>query len=196
MIGRVDPRVIAAAVFLVGSSVHAASGVVQGAVTVAGGRSAANVVVSLMAPGLAAAPPRTPIEMDQKRFLFVPHVLPVVKGTTVRFLNSDKEDHNVYSPQGGYNLGTWPPGQTRDQVFDKPGVYTQLCRIHPDMEAFIVVLDTPYFAVTDENGRYAIKNVPAGEYTLRTWGKRLKPFERTVTVKGETFLTIDLTLER
>ncbi len=196
MNARVNVRSIAAAMFTIGCIVQGAGGIVQGTVTLAGGRSAANVVVSLAAPGLTVSPPRAPVEMDQKRFLFVPHVLPVVKGTTVRFLNNDKEDHNVYSPQGGYNLGTWPPGQARDQVFDKPGVYTQLCRIHPDMEAFIVVLDTPYFAVTDENGHYAIRNAPPGEYTLTTWGKRLKPFERPVTIKTETPITIDLTLER
>jgi plastocyanin len=171
-------------------------GAVQGRVTVAGGRTNADVVVSLSAPGLTASPPAAPATMDQKGFLFLPHVLAVVRGTTVRFLNSDPEDHNVYSPEGGYNLGTWPPGQTRDQVFARPGVYTQLCRVHQDMEAFIVVLDTPHFAVSDESGRYVIRNVPPGVYTLATWGKRLRRVEQPVTVTAGTAVTVDLALSR
>lgn len=187
---------VVATLLAIGSVAAAGGGSIQGTVTVAGGRSGANVVVSLAASGLAVSPPQAPIEMDQKRLLFIPHVLAVVKGTTVRFLNSDEEDHNVYSPEGGYNLGTWAPGRTREQLFDKPGVYTQLCRIHPDMEAFVVVLDTPYFAVTDAKGRYAIGNVPAGQYTLTTWGKRLKRMERPVTVSDGASVTIDLSLTR
>lgn len=173
-----------------------ADGGVTGTVTVTGGRTNADVVVSLVAPGLTFAPPPQPVEIDQKGLVFRPHVVAVVRGTTVRFLNNDQEDHNVYSPEGGYNLGTWPPGQMRDQVFDKPGTYTQLCRIHVDMEAFVVVLDTPYFAVTDSTGRFEIKNVAPGTYTLTTWGRRLKRVERPVTITAGAPVTVDLTLSR
>jgi plastocyanin len=170
--------------------------VVQGTVTVTGARTSADVVVSLHAPDLVVTPPTQPMEIDQKALQFRPHVLAVVRGTTVRFLNNDAEDHNVYSPEGGYNLGTWAPGLTRDQTFDTVGVYTQLCRIHPDMEAFVVVLDTPHFAVTDAAGRYVIRGVRPGDYTLRTWGKRLKTHEQPVTVAGGRSLVIDLALSR
>jgi len=81
-------------------------------------------------------------------------------GSTVRFLNNDNEPHNVYSPEGRYNLGTWPTGETRDYTFKKPGIYTQLCNIHPDMLAYVVVVDTPHFAVTDATGAFLIRNVP------------------------------------
>ena len=73
-------------------------------------------------------------------------------GTTVRFVNDDPEPHDVYSPEGRYNLGVWPTGETKDFVFEKPGVYRQLSNIHPDMLGFVVVLDTPFYAVTDEDG--------------------------------------------
>ena len=179
-----------------GPAAAQATGGVQGKVTVTGKKTNADVVVSLAAPNLVLTPPRTPIEIDQKGLVFRPHVLAVMRGTSIRFLNNDNEDHNVYSPEGGYNLGTWAPGQTRDQVFDKAGVYTQLCRIHPDMEAFVVVLDTPYFAVTDAAGRFEIKNVPPGAYTLTTWGKRLKKVERPLTVAAGAPATADLTLTR
>ena len=105
---------------------------------------------------------------------FAPHVLPIVAGTTVRFLNSDPTQHNVFSPDyEKYNLGTWPQGQTKDHVFAKcakaPCVYVQLCRIHPEMEAYVVVLQNPFFAVTAADGQYKIDNVPPGSYSLGVW---------------------------
>lgn len=195
MAGRTLAAALAVAAWMTAASGQASGGV-QGKVTVTGARTNADVVVSLAAPNLTLAPPRVPIEIDQKGLQFRPHVLAVVRGTAIRFLNNDSEDHNVYSPEGGYNLGTWPPGQTRDQVFDKVGVYTQLCRIHPDMEAFVVVLDTPYFAVTDVSGRFEISNVPPGAYTLTTWGRRLKKVERPITIAPGAPATVDLTLTR
>jgi plastocyanin len=187
---------VAALAFTAGTVTASAQGGVRGKVTVTGKRTGADVVVSLAAPNLPLAPPKAPIEMDQKGLQFRPHVIAVVRGTSIRFLNNDQEDHNVYSPEGGYNLGTWPPGQTRDQVFDRPGVYTQLCRVHPDMEAFVVVLETPYFAVTDASGAYEIKGVPPGTYTLTTWGRRLKKVERPITIAAGAPQTVDLALGR
>ena len=108
-------------------------GSVTGTVTAKGLRTSADIVVSLQAPGLKLTPPAKPVEIDQKGMLFIPHVLPVVTGTTVTFLNSDPVGHNVFSPEGKYNLGTWPQGDKKSKTFDKPGVYTQLCRVHTEM---------------------------------------------------------------
>lgn len=193
-------RRIAAATVVAGLVVvHGAAadnGTVAGTVTAKGLRSSADIVVSLQAPGLKAPPPGKPIEMDQKGMLFIPHVLAVVRGTTVQFLNSDPTPHNVFSPEAKYNLGTWPKGETRDHKFDKPGVYTQLCRVHPEMEAFVVVLDTPYFAVTDKAGQFEIKNVPPGKYVLTAWSEKLKPVEQPVTVEGDKPVAVNLTMGR
>jgi plastocyanin len=171
-------------------------GSVTGTITAKGLRSSADIVVSLTAPGLAVAPPAQSPEMDQKGMEFIPHVLPVVKGTTVKFLNSDPYAHNVFSPEGKYNLGTWPTGQTRDYKFTKPGVYTQLCRVHPEMEAFIVVLETPYFTVTDKTGKFTIRGVPPGKYTVVAWSEKLKKAEQAVTVEGGKTATVDITLTK
>jgi len=172
------------------------SGSVKGTVTATGLRTAAGIVVSLEAPGLAVAPPAKAVEMDQKKMQFIPHVLAVVKGTTVSFLNSDPVAHNVFSPEGKYNLGTWPQGQTREHTFDKPGVYTQLCRVHPEMEGYVVVLDTPHFAVTDGSGAYEIKGVAPGKYKMVAWSEKLKKWEQEVTVEGDKTATVDVTLAR
>jgi plastocyanin len=174
----------------------AENGAVSGTIVAKGMRTNAGVVVSLVAPGLVVTPPKQSLEMDQKQMQFLPHVMPVVTGTTVRFLNSDPVPHNVFSPEGKYNLGTWPTGQSHDYKFDKPGVYTQLCRVHPEMEAFVVVLDTPYFAVTDAAGRFEIKGVAAGKYKLATWSEKLKSAQQEVTVESGKTLTVDLTLTR
>lgn len=194
---KLPAGVAAAAVALLWTSAQAAeSGAVAGTVLAKGLRTNAGVVVSLVAPGLAVAPPNQPAEMDQKQMQFLPHVLPVVTGTSVRFLNSDPVPHNVFSPEGKYNLGTWPTGQGRDYKFDKPGVYTQLCRVHPEMEGFVVVLDTPHFAVTDASGRFEIKGVPPGKYKLVAWSEKLKSVQQEVTAESGKTLTVDLTLTR
>lgn len=169
---------------------------VAGSVTAKGLRTSAGIVVSLQAPGTKVTPPAKPLDVDQKGMVFAPHVIAVVRGTRVRFLNSDTVAHNVFSPEGKYNLGTWPQGDTREHTFDKPGVYTQLCRVHPEMEAFVVVLDTPYFAVTDLAGKYEIADVSSGRYTLVAWSERLKGVEQVVTVESGKILTVDLAMAR
>ena len=155
----------------------AAGGAIVGTVKV-GGTPAADAVVYIQhADG--AFPPAAPGNMDQRGMKFIPHVLPVVVGTTVKFLNSDSTQHNVFSPDyETYNLGTWPQGQTKDHDFAKcvkaPCAYVQLCRIHPEMEAYIVVLQNPYFAVTDHDGHFHIDNVPPGQVLDRRVGGERK----------------------
>ena len=195
---RWNPGVLAGVLALVVSAgaVQAQTGGVTGQITATGLRSNAGVVVSLEARGLSVKPPATPVEMDQKDMKFIPHVLAVVKGTTVRFLNSDPGRHNVFSPEGDYNLGNWRRGETRDYTFDTSGVYTQLCRRHEEMEAFVVVLDTPYFSTTDPAGAFEITNVPPGEYTLVAWSETLETARQTVTVEADKAVTVNLTLTK
>jgi len=169
---------------------------VGGSVLVRGARTNADAVVSLEAPGLKLSPPAEPLRIDQKGFRFLPRVLAVQTGTKVRFLNNDNEPHNVYSPEGRYNLGTWARGDAKDHVFGRPGAYSQLCRIHPDMLAYVVVLDTPYFAVTDATGAFTIRNVPPGSYTLVAWHEKKDGLEQRVNVESGRPLRLNLTLER
>ena len=135
----------------------------------------------------AAGPEQEPFAgsatMDQKSLVFVPHVLAIRKGTTVTFLNSDAEQHNVYflDDRTGETLdiGTWGPGVSVDHTFEKPGMVITLCKLHLEMASYVVVVDGPWFASVelDPSGtgaEFKIENVPPGEYELSAWHKKLK----------------------
>jgi plastocyanin len=177
----------------------ALAGNVTGKVTAAHAKTPADIVVYIdKAPGQFAPPEQHPV-MDQKNLTFVPHVLPVVAGTTVDFLNSDKVLHNVYSPDkcvSKFNLGTWPQGQKRSQKFDHVGCApVLLCAVHPEMEAYVVVLQNPYSAVTDKTGKYTIANVPEGKYTLKVWNKKTVDLSKQVAVPKDGDVTCDMALK-
>ena len=182
-------------------STSGADGTITGTVKVAGQASSADVVVYIQqAPG-TFPPPAKPVPMDQKQYQFIPHVLPVVAGATVKFLNSDPTPHNVFSPDNEkYNLGTWPEKQTKDYIFSKctkpPCVYTQLCRVHPEMEGYVVVLQNPFYGVSVKNGEYKIENVPPGSYSLSVWHYKTKAPPKPVTVESGKPLTVDFALGR
>ncbi|MBI4888093.1 MAG: carboxypeptidase regulatory-like domain-containing protein [Acidobacteria bacterium] len=170
------------------------TGGVTGRIVATGLPTSAGIVVSREAPGPKVTPPAAPVEMDQRHMQFLPHVLPVVRGTTVRFLNNDRMGHNVFSPEGRYDLGAWTRGQTRVHTFSTPGVYTQLCRLHSDMQALVVVLNTPYFATTNPAGAFEIRNVPPGKYTLVAWSEKRKTVRQAVSVDAAKPATVSLTL--
>lgn len=193
--------VMVAAVLVAVAAPCSAAVSISGTVKVTGATSAANVVVYIQQVAGTFPPPAKPVEMDQKQMQFIPHVLPVVAGTRVAFLNSDPTPHNVFSPDHEkYNLGTWPTGQVKDYAFAKcakfPCVYTQLCRVHPEMEGYVVVLQNPYFAVTDKTGHYQIEGVPPGTYTVAVWHVKTKAQPKPVTVDAAKPAIVDFTLAR
>jgi plastocyanin len=170
---------------------------ITGTVKATGLSSNADAVVYLQQAAGTFKPTSEP--MDQRKMQFIPHVLAVVAGSTVKFTNSDPTPHNVFSPDNEkYNLGTWPQGQSKEYTFSKctkfPCAYTQLCRVHPEMEGFIIVLQNPYFAVSDRDGKYEIKDVPPGAYTIAVWHPRLKGQPKPVTVEAGKPAVVDFTL--
>jgi len=125
--------------------------------------------------------------MDQKRKVFIPYVLPVMQGTTVDFHNSDNLQHNVFGVGSNeFNLGTYGLGATKGATFNKPGQVAILCNVHPEMEAYVLVLQNPYFAQPDSSGKFRIENVPEGDYVLKAWyeGKAKKQSVK-VQAKGD-----------
>ena len=178
---------------------HGASAAASITGTVKAGGLTSNADAVVYVEGVSGAKPAAPVTMDQVKMQFVPHVLPVVIGTTVKFHNGDPTPHNVFSPDyEKYNLGTWPQGQAKDYTFAKcakfPCVYTQLCRVHPEMEGFVVVLQNQYFGVSDRVGHYEIEGVPAGKYTLAVWHPKLKGQPKLVTVETGKPATADFVL--
>ncbi len=195
-------RVLMALVLLTSLSRAGWAGEIKGKVTATGMRSAENIAVYVDAiPGKTFPAPAKPVVMDQKNLKFVPHVLVVTKGTTVNFLNSDPVGHNVFWPsisgnkKLAHNLGTWPQGQQKSFTFDDTGVASLLCNVHPEMSGYVVVVATPYFAVTDAQGEFDIKDVPPGKYTLTTWSEEGKPVTQAVEVAAGT-VTVNLTVHR
>ncbi len=167
------------------------AGDIKGKVSVQGLRSAENIAVYVDAiPGKTFDAPSQHITIDQRKMTFVPHVAVVLKGTTVDFLNSDPVGHNVYWPSVSgnkklaHNMGTWPKGQSKAFQFNDLGVASLLCNVHPEMSGYVVVVATPYFAVTNKDGDFEIKNVPDGKYTLKTWSEDGKPTTQAVDVSG------------
>jgi plastocyanin len=149
--------------------------------------------------GKTFAPPEKHAEMDQANLSFVPHVLPVLVGTTVNFKNSDDVLHNVFTPDecaDKFNLGSWAQGEVRSFTFKNAGcTATILCKVHPEMEAYVLVLQNPYFAVTTKDGSFTIPDVPKGDYTLQVWNERLKGAAQKVTVGEADTVSVNITLK-
>ncbi len=166
------------------------AGDIHGKVTAHGVRNSADAVVYIdSVAGKTFAAPAAHGKMDQKNMSFNPHVLAIQTGATVDFLNSDALLHNVFSPDAcadRFNLGTWPQGQTKSYTFKKECFAALLCKVHPEMEGYVAVVPTPYFAVTAADGSYHIKDVPDGTYSVKVWHPKLKGAPKSVAVKGST----------
>ena len=175
---------------------------IKGKVSVQGIKSAENIAVYVDSiAGKTFEAPKDHVVVDQRKMAFIPHVVAVQQGTTVDFLNSDPVGHNVYWPsisgnkKLAHNLGTWPKGDKKPFQFNDPGVASLLCNVHPEMSGYVVVVPTPYFAVTDKDGNFEIKNIPSGKYTLKTWSEDGKPTTQEIDVSAAT-ATVELTVKK
>jgi plastocyanin len=146
---------------------HAIAGQVVGA----DGKGIAQAIVFIQDPLVPSKPVPQPAVMDQFNKTFVPGVLPVVVGTQVRFPNRDQIRHHVYSFSRAKNfeLPLYKGEEAPPVLFDKVGVVKIGCNIHDWMSAIILVLPNPHYATADENGRFTLSGLPAGEYSLTAW---------------------------
>ncbi|MEK6738435.1 MAG: carboxypeptidase regulatory-like domain-containing protein [Planctomycetota bacterium] len=132
--------------------------------------------------------------VDQKECLFTPHVIAVSAGASVDMLNSDNVMHNLHSwsiKNAGFNEGVSGGGKLTKK-FELPEVVKITCDVHKWMSSFIIVKANPYFAVTDEAGRFKIDNVPAGSYKLEAWQEKLGKKTVDVVVKPKEDSSVDL----
>jgi plastocyanin len=145
------------------------------------------------AEGWTPAPQHSAIEQQDETF--VPHVLPVLRGSTVDFPNKDPLFHNVFSLSSArsFDLGRYPKGTSKSVRFDRAGVVQVFCHIHSDMSAIILVLANPFFTVP-ATGRYVIDGVPHGDYRLVAWHERINPVIHRVRVVPGEVAQLDLSI--
>lgn len=153
----------------------------------------ANVVVRIVVPG-AGAEPRA-ITLDQRGCRFVPHVQAAPAGSTLGLLNGDPILHNVHGWTGvatAFNVPMATPGQRIERPLTRLGPVKVGCDVHAWMSAWILVVDTPFSAVSDSEGRFAIPGVPPGRHTAIAWHERLGEKIATVVVPASGPATLDL----
>lgn len=169
----------------------AKTGALAGKVVVTKGKKDQNMVAYLKGITGTFPPLQKPALMDQKSKVFLPHLLPVQKAQKLQFQNSDPLNHNVHVYWGGRSMlnVAQPPHSITDFTPPRAGEYAVLCNIHPEMSAFLLVLDHPFFAEVTSN-EFKIENIPEGTYTVavvQDVNAKLKEQERQVTIKaGET----------
>lgn len=144
------------------------------------GRPIEGVAVYALRAGGAAAQPAatTPTAvMDQQGLQFVPHLLVVQTGTSVTFPNGDDVSHHVYSfsETKKFELALYKGDVYPPVVFDDAGIVVLGCNIHDGMLGYIVVVDTPHFAQTNERGIALLENLPSGDYAVSAWTPRVRP---------------------
>lgn len=190
---------IAAAALLAASGAVSGEPSVSGTVTGTDGKGVAEAVVFVSDPVPASTAHHSPQIVDQINKTFVPDVLPVVVGTLVHFPNHDQIHHHVYSfsPAKTFELPLYKGEDAQPVLFDKVGVVKIGCNIHDWMSGIILVLPTPYFAVTDRDGRFTLSDLPGGTYTLSAWHalSKVKPEEASRSVRvGQEVAQVAFTL--
>ena len=191
--------VLAGALFHPHARLAAQGGIVSGTVTAPAPRMG-GVVIYLIPAASARVPAAAPLsaQIDQRDLQFVPRVIAVSPGSTVSFPNSDPVMHDVFHPSiraGGFDLGMYPQGERRSFTFDDEGAYVIFCHVHPEMVAYVVVVASPYRAVTDDEGRFKLDGVAPGTYHLRTWHRRLRTQDHVVSVAANGTVRVNLTLK-
>jgi plastocyanin len=167
-----------------------------GIITTAGVLSPYPPVAVVYLEGSFPAAVETPeAQVAQKDMVFVPSILPVRAGTRVFFPNLDPIYHNIfsYSPAKRFDLGRYRSDErpVPSVLFDVPGMVTLRCDIHEHMRAIILVLDTPYFVVSDVSGAYRLTGLPKGRYTLKAWVDSRTTLLRTVDLDPSRPLEAD-----
>lgn len=168
----------------------AAKGSISGTITSTPAAAAKNGVVYLE-DGPTDKPANGRI--DNKQMNFIPYVDVVSVGGTVTFANSDPFPHNVFSPDNEkWDIGQIAQNGSKTRKFDKPGAYTLLCNLHPNMKGYVLVVPGSMFAKADAKGAFQMKDVPAGTYKVTAWAPGTKPQTVSVTVSGDATQNFDL----
>ena len=139
-----------------------------------------------------------PFQMATQRKQFVPRVLPITAGATVHFPNFDPILHNVFSTtrKNAFDVGLYGQGDGEDHFFDTAGLVRVFCNVHQSMVGHILVLDTPFFAAVDGDGRFSLVDLPPGEGKLYFWHERARPLIKELTLPVSEPLQFELALTK
>lgn len=162
--------ILAALVALPGCA--ATTGTIRGTVPIAPPDRPGDAVVYLETfAGSSPAVARPAPTIGQRGHRFIPHVLPIARGTTVRFVNRDRVYHNVFSvsPVRTFDTGPYAPGRVREVTFDEPGVVQLFCELDRAMTGFVFVAPTSWFVTPDARGLFELRGLPLGEYEVHAW---------------------------
>ena len=170
-------------------------------IVVGTGGGLANVVV-YVSDGLTShdfQPAQQPAVLEQKGCQYKPHVLALQANQKLDVVNSDETTHNIHpSPNNNreWNM-TQPHGMSLEQTFAREEIAIPVkCNVHPWMKGYIAVFKHPYFAVTDKNGSFELKNLPPGTYTVTAWQEKLGTQTQKVTVAGSEAKALDFTFKQ
>ncbi len=154
------------------------------------------VVYFRPAAPVPVAAAKQPVEMITLRKQFSPRILPVTVGTEVRFPNQDPILHNAFSTSkdNGFDIGLYGQGEGKAQRFDQPGYVRVYCNVHHSMVGHILVLDTPFFVRPDAQGRFRLKDLPAGKGDLVVWLDRATPWHAQLVAGTTEPLVVTLEL--
>lgn len=164
------------------------------------GQTLANVFIKVksgLPAGQTYPAPQEPVVLDQRNCHYQPHVVGALKGQTVKILNSDGTLHNVHSfskVNPAFNMAMPSSTKEKEKVFAKSeGMFNVKCDIHPWMEAWIGIVDHPFFAVSKTDGTFEITGLPAGTYELEAWHEKAGTKTAKVTVGATETKTQDFT---
>jgi hypothetical protein len=140
--------------------------------------------------------PKDAVVIDQEGCMYKPHVQAAMRGQQLQVKNSDGTLHNIHTYEGAatwFNQAQPPKAPPVSKPLDRKSVVKVKCDVHPWMTAYIVLSDNPFFATTSDDGKFTLKDVPAGTYTLESWHERFGVKTQEVTVKANEAAKVSFT---
>lgn len=188
---------VVAIVLLCAAARADAGGIVRGVVEVSRAKDVPLGAVLVYVIGFNEPPPKVPVVVKQVGKKFIPDLIVATAGAVVSFPNGDPFLHNVFSPTSDrtFDVGSYKQGDTRTRTFPNPGVIDIFCNIHPEMSATLVVLPNTRYAIAGADGRFEIRGVRAGTWTVFAYSRRAeRPTSMQVVVTDGAAADIRLQL--